>query len=218
MESFQNILLLQNLYRLKALGFDYCDTFTINHTTQYPIPSNISELEQAIRSCYLCDLSKSRTQSMSGFGNPDANIMFIDHFVSSAEDENNNYFSGRSKEMLSDMITKVLNLTLDDIYLTHAIKCKPIGSNTPSEAEWLSCKNYLFAQIKLVNPKIVVALGETVYELLTGDTSGFSQTRGHICNIGIYKLIPIFHPSYLLQNPHEKQQALKDLQTIKSFL
>ena len=78
MKSYQNLVLLQNLYRLRAMGFEYIDHFNINEKTSYEKPNSINELVSNISSCHLCDLSKSRTQSMSGFGDPNASLMIID--------------------------------------------------------------------------------------------------------------------------------------------
>ena len=92
MKSFQNLLLLQNLYRIKALGFSYCDFFSPNHKNSFETPNTINELSKVISNCHLCDLSKSRTQSMSGFGNTDAELMIIDYSVSLNEDSTNTYY------------------------------------------------------------------------------------------------------------------------------
>ncbi|MDD2449733.1 MAG: uracil-DNA glycosylase, partial [Sulfurimonas sp.] len=82
MKSFQNLVLLQNLYRLKALGFTYTDPFFVNEASKHEKPTTLKELSKNIASCHLCDLSKSRKQSMSGYGNEDAELMFIDFSVS----------------------------------------------------------------------------------------------------------------------------------------
>ncbi len=218
MRSYQNLLLLQNLYRLKALGFQYCDPFSVNKKNSFTKPNSIDELAHNISTCHLCDLSKSRTQSMSGFGNPNADIMFIDYNVSLNEDNTNTYYSGRSGEILTNMIENVLGLKTQDIYFTHAIKCKPLNSNTPSNSEWDSCKNYLFSQIEFVKPKIVVTLGKDAYAKVTSENDNFSSVRGHVIDFKDYKLIPIEHPNHLLRNPDDKKIALNDLKTIKSCL
>jgi len=218
LRSFQNLLLLQNLYRLKAIGFEYIDPFSVNKKNNFTKPNSLEELKQDINTCHLCDLSKSRTQSMSGFGNQNADIMIIDYCVSLNDDNSNSYYNGRSGEILKNMITNVLNLHIDDIYFTHAIKCKPLNSNTPSSSEWDSCKNYLFSQIELVKPKIIITLGQEAYAKVTSENDNFNSVRGHVIDFKEYKLIPIFHPNHLLQNPDDKKIALNDLKTIKSRL
>ncbi|MBA1433546.1 MAG: uracil-DNA glycosylase [Epsilonproteobacteria bacterium] len=219
MKSFQNLILLQNLYRLKAVGFEYIDHFSINEKNNYAQPNSLSEVAYNIKNCHLCDLSKSRRQSMSGFGNANANLVIIDYLVSQAQDDANDYYVGRSGETLKNMIEKVLELTMQEVYLTHAIKCKPLQSNKPSPSEWNSCKSYLFSQLEFIHPKVIVTLGKEAYAHLTNDNEeNFENVRGHVIDYQNYKLVPIYHPQYLLRNPELKKITLNDLHTIKSCL
>lgn len=218
LKSFQNLLLLQNLYRLKALGFEYSDSFSINQKSSNEKPRNIDELTKNISTCHLCDLSKSRTQSMSGYGNPNADIMIIDYTVSLSEDSTNSYYCGRSGEILTNMIENVLGLKTKDLYFTHVVKCKPLNSNMPSNSEWDSCKDYLFSQIEFVKPKVVITLGKDAYAKVTSEEDNFQSVRGHVIDFKNYKLIPIFHPNHLLRNPDDKKIAFNDLKTIKGCI
>jgi DNA polymerase len=218
LKSYQNLVLLQNLYRLRAIGFEYIDHFDINIRQKEDKPSSLQELSQNITSCHLCDLSKSRKQSMSGYGNTNAELFIIDYIVSQAQDSANAYYCANSGETLKKMIENVINIKVEDAYLTHAIKCKPLQSNRPSPSEWNSCKNYLFSQIEFVRPKVIVALGEEAYSHLTGDKDNFENVRGHVIDYKDYKLVPIYHPQYLLRNPESKKITMNDLKTIKSCL
>lgn len=218
LKSYQNLVLLQNLHRLKAIGFEYIDHFNINEKTNYETPSSIQELSANISSCHLCDLSKSRTQSMSGFGNTNADLMIIDYSVSQTQDSSNNYYSGRSGETLKNMVEKVLLLNIDDVYITHCVKCRPLNANTPSPSEYNSCKSYLYSQIEFIKPKIIVTLGEDAYSHLSGDNDSFESVRGHLIDFKETKLVPIYHPQFLLRNPESKKITLNDLNTIESCL
>ncbi|MEN4052926.1 MULTISPECIES: uracil-DNA glycosylase [Sulfurimonas] len=219
MKSFQNLVLLQNLYRLKAMGFQYIDHFNINEKTNYEQANSLDELSHNIRNCHLCDLSKSRRQSMHGFGNTNAKLVIIDYLVSQAQDSTNSYYAGRSGEILKNMIENVLHLKIDDVYITHAIKCKPLQSNKPSESEWNSCKGYLFSQLAFIQPKVIVTLGEEAYAHVANDKAeNFENIRGHLIDFKGSKLVPIYHPQYLLRNPELKKITLNDLHTIKSCL
>jgi len=211
--------LLQNLYRLKAIGFEYIDHFSINEKNNYTKPNSLSEIADNIKNCHLCDLSKSRRQSMSGFGNANANLVIIDYLVSQTQDDANDYYVGRSGETLKNMIEKVLKLSVQEVYLTHAIKCKPLQSNKPSPSEWNSCKSYLFSQLEFIHPKVIVTLGKEAYAHLTNDKEkNFENVRGHVIDYQNYKLVPIYHPQYLLRNPELKKITLNDLHTIKRCL
>ena len=218
MKSYQNFVLLQNLYRLKAIGFEYIDHFDLNIKQNDEAPSSLSQLSQNIISCHLCDLSKSRSQSMSGFGSENAELFVVDYIVSKAQDSTNSYYSARSGETLKKMIENVINIDVRDVYFTHAVKCKPLQSNRPSPSEWNSCKNYLFSQIEFIKPKVIVTLGPQAYSHLTGDNENFENVRGHVIDYKNYKLIPIYHPQYLLRNPELKKITMNDLKTIKSCL
>ena len=218
MKSYQNLALLQNLYRLKALGFEYIDPFNVNKKTLHEKPNNMDELLGDIQNCHLCDLSKSRTQSMGGYGDKNAQVMIIDFSVSQTQDSSNSYYSGRSGEILKNMIQNVLKLNIEDVYYTHVVKCKPLNSNTPSSSEFNSCKNHLLTQIEFVKPKVIVTLGSEAYTHVTSDEESFENIRGHVIDFKEYKLIPIYHPGHLLRNPELKKITLNDLKTIKSCI
>lgn len=218
LKSHQNLMVLQNLYRLKALGFEYTDFIVINEKTSDQLPNTLEELQNTISSCHLCDLSKSRKQSMCGYGNKMATVMIIDSVVSNNEDETGHYYEGRTGDSLQKMIKNVLHLDVDDVYYTHAVKCKPFGTNKPSESEYTTCKDYLFKQIELVKPKVIIVLGEDVYNLFMETKEEFNSVRGHIIDFKDYKLIPIHHPQFLLRNPSFKRETMNDLIMIRNLL
>ncbi len=218
MKSYQNLKILQNLYRLKAIGYDYTDTLELNAIEEDEVAKDIPSLHRQIATCHLCDFSKSRTQSMPGFGNANAKIMFIDHTVSQLEDNTNSYFCGRSGEMLQKMIENVLELTLEEVFFTHTIKCKPLHLQPRYETQWQSCKSYLLSQIRFVAPKVIVTLGEESFENLTAQKGEFEKLRGHVMELYDTKLVPTYHPSFLLRNPDMKKIVFNDLKTIKTLL
>lgn len=203
---------------MQSLGFMYTDPFSANESTASEAPKDLTRLASTISTCHLCDLSKSRTQSMSGSGSSQAKVMFVDFTVSSSDDNNNGYFTGRSGDTLKKMIQNVLELDTQEVFYTHSVKCKPLNSNMPSPSECDSCKPYLFWQIDFIKPQIIVTLGDNAYYNLTDETDNFEDVRGHVIDFKKYKLIPIYHPQYLLRNPELKKIALKDLKTIKSCI
>jgi len=218
-DSYQNLALLENLYRLKSLGYKYVDPISPNlPSISTALPASLSQLNQTIKQCHLCDLSKSRRQSMNGYGSINATVLFVDAYVSAAEDESNSYYTGRSGSMLRDMIEKVLGLTIDQVYITHAVKCKPFGFQTPSVSECNSCYPYLAKQIEMISPTIIVALGNDAYSLLQDGAEDFDLLRGQLIPYGNTLLIPLYHPTFLLRNPSYKKDAMRDLQMIKDTL
>ena len=155
---------------------------------------------------------------MRGQGNFNADLMIIDYSVSQVQDTSANHYSGRSGEILKNMVENVLSLSIDDVFLTHCVKCKPLKSNKPSPSEWNSCKNYLFTQIEFIKPKVILILGSDAYAHVTEDYDNFENVRGHVIDFKEYKLIPVYHPQHLLRNPDLKKITMSDLKTVKSCL
>jgi len=205
---------------LKSFGYSYIDSINIDTTPLQLDQNSIEDVANAIKNCYLCDFSKSRKAPLTGSGSSSAKVMIVDHTVSLTQDSSGNYFAGKSGEMLQAMVENVLHLdTKNDIFFTHAIKCKPSPHAKGFEVEWNSCKSYLFKQIDLLKPKIVIALGKEAYAKLSGDKEeNFQNIRGSIIKLNSYTLVAIHHPSYLLKNPQEKRVAFGDLQRIEALL
>ena len=201
------------------MGYEYTDPITLNKSTPDLSADTPTNLSEQIATCHLCDFSKSRTQSMSGFGSRNASVMFIDHIVSQLEDSTNSYFCGRSGEMLKNMIQNVLELPLEEIFYTHTIKCKPLDIRSTYDSEWLSCRAYLFAQIEMIKPKVIVTLGPQSFANVTGTSKEeFEKVRGHVIEFQKGFLVPIYHPGFVLRNPNLKKIVFNDLKTIKSCL
>lgn len=220
MKSYQNAALLQNLYRLKSLGFEYCEPIIVNRPqVGGELPDDLQQLRRIIAECHLCDLNKVRKHCMTGHGALSAKVMFIDAFVSMAEDEGGTYFAGRSGTSLQNMITNVLGLSPESVYFTHTVKCKAPGSNRPSSSECNSCAPYWRKEIALLRPEVIVTLGPDAYRIVTEDETPFEQVRGHkIDFLSGTVLYPIHHPNFLLRNPSLKKETFFDLQNIKAML
>ncbi len=221
LKSYQNLVLLKSLYRYKSLGFSYIDPISINRDKEpfsLSLPSDLQSLHAQMSQCHLCDLSKSRQRVMIGFGNPDADIMFIDGSPSMIEDESEDSFTGRSGASLRKMIENVLELDINEIYLTHVLKCRPSHQHSILDSELSSCKPYLFKQIELVNPKVIVTLGELAFNSLIKDENTFENVRGQKIPYEKRILVPIYHPSHLLRNPSLKKCTMTDLINIKGLL
>jgi DNA polymerase len=108
--------------------------------------------------------------------------------------------------------------SVEDVYFTHAVKCKPFGFQNPSASEYSSCTPFLSKQLEIINPRIIVTLGPDAYQILSGDNGDFERVRGEIIPFRDALLIPMYHPLYLVRNPSLKKEALRDLQTIKAQL
>jgi len=219
MKNLHNALLLKQLYQLKHLGYKYTDISISQYKeTKLQLPSSMDELKKQAQSCHLCELSKSRHNVVFGSGNEEAQILFIGEGPGAAEDNAGLPFVGRSGELLTKMIERVLNIPRDQVYIANIVKCRPPNNRTPSAVEAHTCIPYLWNQIESIEPDIIVTLGATAYHYLTGDDSKISDIRGTIQKWKNYTIIPTFHPSYLLRNPSAKSKAFIDMKLIKSLI
>jgi DNA polymerase len=213
--------LLKSLYEHKFFGFDYFDDIKPIGSTlvksQYT--ASLDSLKDIVSSCHLCDLAKNRKDVVFGMGNIEARVIFIGDISGLLEMDDSGGFIGRSGEMLDRMITNVLGLKKNEVYITNVIKCVPNSYYTPTVDELNCCKPYLLNQIELVKPEVIITLGDLPYMYLTGDMGvELSKVRGVIREFGDMKLIPTYHPLYLLRNPSLKKDVLDDLKKVKVLL
>lgn len=218
MHSYQNLIILQYLYKIQTLGFSYIEHFQPNQENFLEEVSSLDELTQSIHSCHLCDLSKTRKQSMGGYGNQYSDIMILDYVVSIEQEDMQDYYGGRGGELLNNMIKDILQKNKEDIFYTHCVKCKVFDKKDMIQMAYNSCQSYLYTQINLIKPKIIIVLGKEAYEIFTNDKGNFENVRGHIVDFSSYKIFPIYHPEYLLRNPKLQQITKKDLQRVQTFI
>lgn len=220
MKNLHNALLLKQLQQLKELGYQYTDVKPFSHEEQksLSLPSNLDELKKQAQNCHLCSLSKSRNHVVFGEGESLATIMFVGDVPLEIEDNEGKIFLGRGGEMLTAMIEKVLKLPRNQVYLTNLLKCHPMATKEVVESEYHTCKAYLFKEIELVNPKIVVTLGEKAYHYLTNDSTPLKEIRGVVIKTHSYTIIPTFHPNFLIKNPSFKKEVFLDLKKILEFI
>lgn len=220
MTQIEKIRLLKLLYQYRGMGFEYFKEYMpLSQKENFALPRNLDELKNAVLKCHLCALAKSRKNVVFGVGNLKADIMFIGDNPGVSEDETGEIFTGRAGEMLTKMIENVLLLKRKDVYMANIIKCKTPENRVPTPEEVASCKPYLMQQIQTVNPKIIVALGSTSFHHLTGEyDTPIDKVRGVVMNFGKAKLVPTFHPSFLLRNPSAKKEVYADMLKIRSML
>jgi uracil-DNA glycosylase len=210
--------LLRNLYNLKSFGYEYHETldFFSSEVKNFKLPNNLDALKNSVEHCYLCELCKSRKNVLFGYGNPNSDIMFISDEPSNSEDEIGAFYSGKSGELLTKMIENVLNIHKEEVYLTTLVKCKSLNGLNNSNID--TCNDYLLKQIELINPKLIVALGEKTYSYLLKNSMNFAQIRGKDLVYNGVTLIATFSPSFLLRNPSSKKDAYYDMLKIKNYM
>ncbi len=219
MKNLHNALQLKQLTILKQLGYSYTDIMPSElESESVDLPDTMEKLRQTVEACHLCELSKSRQKVVFGEGNEQADILFVGEGPGATEDSTGRPFVGRAGEVLTKMIENVLHIPRSEVYIANIVKCRPPNNRVPTESEALTCRPFLQKQIALVQPKIIVTLGATAYRYLTNDESPISRVRGTIIQGDGYKIIPTFHPSYLLRNPSAKKETLSDLLKVKALL
>jgi DNA polymerase len=183
---------------------------------------NASEALVAIREdigdCTRCKLhTLGRTQVVFGVGNPEADLMFVGEAPGADEDEQGIPFIGRAGQLLTKII-EAIDLKRDDVYIANIIKCRPPQNRNPEPDEVASCEPFLFRQIDVIKPKVIVALGKYAAQTLLRVDTPISRLRGRVFDYRGAQLIPTFHPAYLLRNPSSKREVWEDMKLVKRLL
>ncbi len=206
-------------------GSDVGQTLSLqNPQTVTPVTfsKNATEALVAIRAdigdCTRCKLhALGRTQIVFGVGSPGADLMFVGEAPGADEDEQGIPFIGRAGQLLTKII-EAIDLTRDDVYIANIIKCRPPQNRNPDQDEVDSCEPFLFRQIEVIKPKVIVALGKYAAQTLLKTETPISRLRGQVLDYRGAKLVPTFHPAYLLRNPSSKREVWEDMKLVKRLL
>lgn len=179
-------------------------------------PEQHSAALEAIRAdigeCTRCPLAtQGRHTIVFGEGDPNARLMFVGEGPGADEDAQGLPFVGRAGQLLNNMIA-AMGLKRGEVYIANVVKCRPPGNRTPEPAEANTCMQFLWRQMDVVKPEVVVALGATAATYLMGGKASLASLRGRIHSLRGAKLIVTYHPAYLLRDPRQKGEAWKDLQ------
>ena len=169
--------------------------------------------------CTRCKLhTQGRTQVVFGAGNPQARLMFVGEAPGADEDIQGEPFVGRAGQLLTKIIESI-GLSRSDVYIANVIKCRPPGNRNPEPDEVSECQPFLFRQIDLIQPRVIVALGTFAAHALIGGETPISRLRGkvHPYRHGA-SLIPTFHPAYLLRSPDRKRDVWEDMKKVRELL
>ena len=176
-------------------------------------------LQQRVRACTKCaHLACSRTQTVFGVGNPDAEVMFIGEAPGLDEDKQGEPFVGRAGQLLTKILS-AMNFAREDVYIANILKCRPdmppgsSGNRAPTAIEMENCRPYLVEQIEIIQPKVLVALGAVAVEGLLGMRAAMRELRGRWHAYNGTPLMITYHPAYLLRNqaPSEKRKVWEDM-------
>lgn len=163
--------------------------------------------------CTRCKLHGGRTQIVFGVGDPAAQLMFVGEGPGADEDQQGEPFVGRAGQLLTKMI-EAMGFARSEVYIANVVKCRPPGNRDPEPDEIEACEPFLKSQIAAIRPRVIVALGRFAVQTLLHDTTPISRLRGRWREYEGVKLMPTFHPAYLLRSPAEKKPAWEDLQLV----
>ena len=195
----------------------------MDHTSPFVDALTLDTLCSRVLSCTNCPLSNERKNVVFGEGNPHSPVMFVGEGPGEVEDQTGRPFVGPAGQKLDEVLASV-GIERESVYITNIVKCRPPGNRVPSRAEMEVCAPYLEAQIALINPALIVALGNTPTQWLLPDAPGITKAHGTFFEWrGGIQLFPMFHPSYLLRNPSREKGSPKyltwiDIQKVKRWL
>jgi len=169
--------------------------------------------------CMRCKLATlGRRQVVFGEGNPAADLMFVGEGPGADEDEQGVPFIGRAGQLLTKII-EAIQLTRADVYIANVVKCRPPQNRNPEPDEIATCEPFLFQQIEIIRPKVVVALGKFAAQTLLATLDPISRLRGRVFDYRSgAKLVPTFHPAFLLRNPSSKREVWEDMKLVQKLL
>jgi uracil-DNA glycosylase family 4 len=169
-----------------------------------------AELRESVAQCTRCVLHESRTRTVFGVGNPNADWMIIGEAPGAEEDRRGEPFVGRAGKLLDEML-RAVGQARDDVFIANILKCRPPNNRDPKPVEAAACRTYLEQQIDRVQPKMILAVGKIAAQHLLGSDAPVGKMRGIVHRHGDIPLIVTYHPAYLLRSPSQKGKSWDDL-------
>jgi DNA polymerase len=179
---------------------------------------SLDALRDAIGDCRRCKLAPGRTNLVFGVGNPEARLVFVGEGPGRDEDLQGEPFVGRAGQLLTEIITKGMGLRRADVYICNVVKCRPPENRNPEPDEVEACEPFLRRQLELIGPEVIVALGKFAVQTLLRSKTPITKLRGQWFDYHGIKLMPTFHPAYLLRNPGDKRLVWQDIQQVMQVL
>jgi uracil-DNA glycosylase len=168
--------------------------------------------------CQRCKLAGGRKNIVFGQGNPNAALMFVGEAPGADEDEQGLAFVGRAGQLLTDIIEKGLKIPRADVFIANVLMCRPPGNRNPEADEILSCQPFLEKKIALIRPRVLVGLGKFAGQWLLKTAEPISRIRGRVGDYHGIKVVPTYHPAFLLRTPSAKKDVWEDMKLVRSLL
>jgi uracil-DNA glycosylase len=186
----------------------------------FDVPSKkltLEEIRAEIGDCTRCKLHKGRKKIVFGEGNPKAKLVFVGEGPGEEEDKQGRPFVGRAGQLLTKVID-AMGIKRSDVYICNVVKCRPPGNRTPEPDETETCGQFLFKQIRTIDPDIIVCLGSAAAQSVLNTKDKLGNLRGRFHSYGRAKLMVTYHPAALLRNPGFKKPMWDDMQLVMKEL
>jgi len=180
-------------------------------------PDPLSLIREDIGDCRRCKLHTGRMKLVFGVGDPTAELMFVGEAPGRDEDREGVPFVGPAGQLLAKIIAAI-GFSRDEVYIANVIKCRPPNNRNPEADEVATCEPFLFQQIDVIQPKVIVALGAFAVRTLLCTDQAISRLRGQAFEFRGAKLVPTFHPAFLLRNPKCKRDVWEDMKKVQTLL
>lgn len=191
-----------------------CQTFVPLDLAPDERRKQLTDWKERVAQCVRCqELADTRTQTVFGVGNPEAKLLFIGEAPGADEDAQGEPFVGRAGQLMNDII-KACRMKREDIYICNILRCRPPGNRLPAPQEAANCREYLDAQIAIVNPEYIVCWGSCAAKNLLASEDSIGKMRGKFYRYGRSKVLCTYHPSYLLRNPAAKKDVWDDMKLL----
>lgn len=178
----------------------------------------LESIREDIGDCMRCPLCcEARHTIVHSEGNPKARLMFVGEAPGADEDASGRPFVGRAGQLLNKII-EAIGLKREDVFIGNVNRCRPLNNRTPTTAEAATCKPFLLREIAIVRPEVIVVLGNTAMRNLLDTKEGITKARGKFQDYKGVKVMPTFHPAYLLRDPSKKRETWEDMKTIRDYL
>lgn len=178
---------------------------------------DLPSLSRFVEGCPRCKLSKGRTHIVFGQGSPNAELMFIGEAPGHEEDVQGLAFVGRAGQLLTKII-EAMGRKREDVYIANIIKCRPPNNRNPEADEVASCMPFLEEQIRLISPKVIVSLGTFAAQAILGTDEPIGRLRGRWREARGVRVMPTFHPAFLLRSPDRKKDVWEDMKLVRDYL
>ncbi len=175
------------------------------------------QIRDDIGDCQRCKLSPSRKTIVFGQGSPNARLMFVGEAPGADEDEQGLAFVGKAGQLLTKII-EAIGMTREDVFIANVLKCRPPGNRNPEPDEIIQCQPFLERQIESIRPEVLVGLGKFGAHWLLKTAEPITRLRGRLGEYKGIKVMPTYHPAYLLRNPGAKKEVWEDMKVVRDLL